>query len=439
MSGDIGRRALLIGGSALALTRNAFAKGRSPIGGRVSFRMPWPVTNVDPHRLDDPMAAFFGEALFDTLYAKDGDTFTASLAEGDPEPDGPSLRVKLRAGLRTGKGASIDPRDVVASLARARNAGAKGWLADIGQPRADGRSLVFPVKDSARLVRALAAPICAIVPSAFSPDAPDGTGPFRFTTRGDASVLSRNPNAARGPAFLEEVSVRAASNREASLRSFEAGTDDIGWHGLGIGGERRDAKAFDVGAAGFAVLYTGKDASDWDAPGVAQRVADAVLPSRVKEFNLGADWTADASQGWGGPATSIIVRDDAPWLVDLANAVAILISRPGHEVTVKSVSDLAARRSARNFGLCLDLVRPVTAGSFGAMMAFTTADNPNHAGDVMLHPPKVGEVSVRTLTRTLRCGVIGEIRIQGGRANDLHLPTGSLAWDLGAATRVRLR
>ncbi len=399
--------------------------------------MPWPVTGVDPHKLEDPMAAFFGEALFDTLYAKEGDAFVASLAESDPEPDGPSLRVKLRGGLRTGKGASIDPRDVVASLARARNAGARGWLADIPQPRVDGRSLVFPVKDSARLVRALAAPVCAIVPSSFSSDAPDGTGPFRVTTRGDATTLSRNPLAARGPAFLEEVSVRAAGNREASLRSFEAGTDDLGWHGLGIGGERRDAKTFDAGSVGFAVLYTGRDANDWDAPGVAQRVCDSVLPSRVKEFNLGPDWTADASQGWGGPVTSIIVRDDAPWLVDLANAVAVLISRPGHEVTVKPVNDLASRRAARNFGLCLDIVRPCGPGAFGAMMGLTTADNPTRAGELALHPPKLAsDTSARTMTRTLRCGVVGEIRVQGGRASDIHIPS---TWDLPNTTRGRIR
>ena len=32
-----------------------------------------------------------------------------------------------------------------------------------------------------------------------------------------------------------------------------------------------------------------------------------------------------------------IVRDDAPWLVELARAIAATLSRPSHEVTVKPV------------------------------------------------------------------------------------------------------
>src|SRR5262245_61179049 len=66
----IGRRALLVGGAMLG-ARLARARGRSPMGGRISLHVPWPLGTIDPHRLDDAACAIFGEALFDSLYARD--------------------------------------------------------------------------------------------------------------------------------------------------------------------------------------------------------------------------------------------------------------------------------------------------------------------------------------------------------------------------------
>jgi hypothetical protein len=45
------------------------------------------------------------------------------------------------------------------------------------------------------------------------------------------------------------------------------------------------------------------------------------------------------------------------------------------------------------------------------------------------------------MTRTMHCGVVGEIRVQGGRAPDVQLAASSTAatFDLGASTRVRAR
>jgi peptide/nickel transport system substrate-binding protein len=444
LSAEITRRGLLAFAAALAASTRAEARGRTPVGGKIAMRVPWPVASVDPHRLDDPMAALFGEALFDTLYARDDSgAIVPALAESDPEPDGATLRVKLRGGLETGKGRPIGPRDVASSLARARGAGARGWLADLPAPRVDGRSLVFTMRDAARLSRALASPLAAIVPAGFSPEAPDGTGPFRIVPRGDATLLVRNPRAARGPAYLDEITLRAADSRAASLRSFEGGADDVGWHGLGLHDPRANAKAFDLGPAGWAVLFTGRDANNWDAPGVAQRLCDGIPPSRVKEFNLGLAWAPEAQQGWSGPPTTILVRDDAPWLVDLAGSVAATISLPSHEVTVKGVpaAELAQRKASRGFGLLLDLVRPVAPGALAAMVSLATADNAGRAGELVQHPPKLGDANVRSLTRTLRCGVVGEVRVQGGRVADLTLAPSSAAfgWDLGASFRARGR
>ncbi len=431
-------------GAAIGAPSSAHARGRTPVGGRISLRLPWPVTSLDPHRLEDATAAIFGDALFDTLYARDESAaFVPSLADSEPEPEGANLRVRVRAGLRTAKGRAFEPRDAATAIARSRALGGRAWLADIPAPRIDGRSLVFAMRDAGRLVRALASPIVAMVPGGFAPEAPDGTGPMKATTRGDALVLARNPLAARGPSYLEEVVVSPAPDLAASLRAFESGTDDLGWLGSGLHEPRPGSKPFDLGAAAWAVLFTGKDATTWDAPGVAQRICDGIPPARLSYLALGAAWTTEPEQGWGGPPSSLHVRDDAPWLVELAKAIAATISRPSHEITARPIpnAELVQRRAARNYTLALDVVRPIATGSFAAMVALATADNSGRATELVQRPPKLGEIPARTLTRTLRCGVVGEIRVQGGRAAEVQLVASPLGpgFDLGATTRARSR
>ena len=45
------------------------------------------------------------------------------------------------------------------------------------------------------------------------------------------------------------------------------------------------------------------------------------------------------------------------------------------------------------------------------------------------------------MTRTMHCGVVGEIRVQGGRASDVQLVASSTGagFDLGTSTRTRAR
>jgi peptide/nickel transport system substrate-binding protein len=445
--GPPGRRQFLASaGAALLLAARAApaeARGRIPIGGRLAFRLPWPVSTIDPHRIDDPCAAIFGEALFDTLYAQgEAGQIAAALAESDPEPEGANLRVKLRAGLKTARDRPFTTKDAAFSIARARGSGAHGWLADIPAPRDDGRSLVFATKDAARLVRALASPLVAMVPTNFAPESPDGTGAFRFGLRDGALLLSRNRLAARGPSFLDEVAARPAPDVSASLLAFEAGTDDLGWFERGLHGIRKDSQTFDFGAVGWAVLLTGRDAGSWDGPGIAQSICDGIPYARLSGLHLGPPWPSSPPQSWGGPATQLLVREDAPWLVEVANAVAASISVSGHEVTVKSLpaTELAARRASRMFGLAIDAVRSLQPGGLGAMVALATADNPSRAQEIIQHPPKLGDVAARTMTRTLRCGVIGEIRVVGGRMPDVSL-VGSTngGFDLASTFRPRKR
>jgi peptide/nickel transport system substrate-binding protein len=443
----LSRRALLGGGAAAlgvaALPRIAIARGRVPLGGKIALHVPWPIASVDPHRLDDVASAIFGDALFDTLYARDDSgAIVPSLAESDPEPHDGGLRVVVRSGLKSAHGRPIDARDAAASITRARSLGARAWLADLPTPKIDKErtTLQFAVKDAARLARTLASPLVAIVPISFTADRPDGTGPMRADRRADALVLTRNGAAARGGSLLDEIAVRASADVSTSLRSFENGSDDIGWLGTGYHEPRAGARTFDLGVAGWAVLRTGRDAgTTWDAPGVAQSICNAIPHADLSALVIGPAWTTSGSKGWGGPPCDLFVRDDAPWLIELAKTLAGALSVASHEVTSKPIaaSDLAQRRASRAYALALDVVRPLAGGHFGALAGLATSDSPATAADVLRHAPK-GDTSARALTQLMHVGVVGEVRVQGGRVPDLTLPAGANGGiDWSAASRAR--
>src|SRR5439155_25360313 len=224
----------------------------------------------------------------------------------------------------------------------------------------------------------------------FTPERPDGTGPFVAERRGDTLVLARNPRAASGPAFLDEVVVRASPDLAAPLRAFESGEDALGWLGSGLHEPRPGARPFDFGPVAWPLLRTGRDAAAWDAPGIAQRLADGIAFSRLAYLVLGPPWAAQSEEGWGGPACDLLVRDDAPWLIELARAVAATIARPQHEVTAKPVAsaEIAQRRASRAYALMIDVVRPLYPGALGAFIALANADDPSSVVDVARHAPR---------------------------------------------------
>jgi peptide/nickel transport system substrate-binding protein len=427
-------------GVASLAPRAALARGRTPCGGRVVMHAPWPLSSVDPHRVDDAAAALFGEALFDTLYARDADGAMApSLAAADPEVDGATLKVTLRPDLRFASGARVDARAAAASIARSRARDGAAWLTDIPAPRVVGEALVFAMHDARRLVRALASPLVAIVPPRFSPERPDGTGPFRAEVQATGLLLSRNGNAASGPSFLDVIEVRRASDLATSLRAFEGGADDVGWLGSFLHDPRPGAKGFDAGVLGWAVLRTGRDAGPADAPGTAQSLADGVSHAALAALVVGPPWEQGTAT-WTGAPVDLVVRDDAPWLVEVARAMAVALSSPSHEVRCVPIpaTDVAARRTSRSFALMMDVARRAGPGALGAMLGLATADDPNAAVALARHPPR-GDVAPRAATRTMRLGVVGEVKLQGGRAPDLVLPLSPFGAgiDWGGAFRSR--
>jgi peptide/nickel transport system substrate-binding protein len=428
------------GALAATSSRVALARGRTPYGGRVVLHAPWPLSSLDPHRIDDGAAAFFGEAVFDTLYTRDeGGALVPSLAAADPEADGATLRVTLRPDVRFASGARLDARAVIASIARCRAHDGAAWLADVPAPRVASEALVFAMRDARHLVRALASPLVAIVPPRYSPEKPDGTGPLRADVQASGLLLSRNVGAASGPSFLDGIDVHHAPDLATSLRAFEGGGDDLGWLGSFLHDPRPGAKSYDAGVLGWAILRTGRDARAADAPGTAQALADGVSHAALAALVVGPAWE-QGSATWTGPPVDLLVRDDAPWLVELARALSVALSSPSHEVRCVPVPalDLAQRRASRSFALMVDVARRAGPGNLGALLGLATADDPAAAVSLARHPPR-GDVAPRVATRTLRVGVVGEIKLQGGRAPDLVLPPSpqGAGIDWGSAFRAR--
>jgi peptide/nickel transport system substrate-binding protein len=386
--------------------------------------MPWPLSFIDPHRADDVTCAILGDALFETLYAQDGSL--PVLAEGEPEAAEKEVRVTVRTGVKTARGRPFGVRDAAAAIARARSVAARPWLFEVPAPKVDGNVLVFaskePARDVAKIARALSSPLVAMVPLGFRPDTPDGTGPFRADLRADGLSLVRNARAASGPSLLDVVTVKRAQDLSSSLRAFEGGEDDLGWLGAGLHEPRPGSQRFDLGAVAFAVLRTGHEAGTWDAPGTAQSLADGIDPSRLSHLGVGAPWSSAGSARWGGPATALLVREDSPWLVELARAVAAALTTASADVSVRPVApqEIADKRTSRGFALMIDAFRPFGRGSLAELAALAATDDPQRANELLRRPHR-GEPALRTFARTLRTGILGEIRVAGGRVPDARL------------------
>ena len=116
------RRALAGALAALAAStlapRDSAALGRKPYGGALALKLPWPLDGIDPHAVDDVVAALFGAAIADPLFALD--------ALGRPYPalaaQLPLLKVQTeqrvqRVPLQLAPGTSFAPADAMVPVA----------------------------------------------------------------------------------------------------------------------------------------------------------------------------------------------------------------------------------------------------------------------------------------------------------------------------------
>lgn len=421
----------------------AYALGRIPVASRLSFSIPWPLERLDPHDSFDPIAALFAHAVADPVFSLDagGDPYPALAAE-PASVKGNRTFVKLRQGLITARGRPLLAVDVAFSIRRGQAAGGYAYWADLPFPalvRGDKFSLSFATTDAARISRTLASPLFAVVPRSFDPAQPDGTGGMRADFSAGRLILSRNTKAARGASYLGQVVVDQAPDLSASLRAFEGDSTDLGWLGAGLHTPRPGAVAFDAGSAGFVVLRTGNEAGAWGAPGVAQQIIDSVPRERLQHLGLG-EMTAEAGRAidWGGPRCDLYFPQGSAQLAEIAGIVALLISRPGHEVEARPLpwAELVRRRANGSYALMIHVVRAPGGPGLPALIALTAAVDPKAALDAQRHPPRLASFSPRALTRTLRLGVLGELRVTGAVAPGVFLAKGPEGWDLSSSYRT---
>jgi peptide/nickel transport system substrate-binding protein len=196
---------------------------------------------------------------------------------------------------------------------------------------------------------------------------------------------------------------------------------------------------FDAGSAGFVVLRTGNEAGPWGAPGVAQQIIDGLPGERLQHLGLG-DTTAEAGARieWGGPRCELCYLQGSAQLAEIARVVASLISKPLHEVEPRPLpaAELSRRRTSGSYSLMIHTVRAPGGPGLPKLVALTTAVDPKSALDAERRPPKLASFAPKLLTRTLRLGVLGELRVTGAVAPDVFLAKGSEGWDLASSYRA---
>jgi peptide/nickel transport system substrate-binding protein len=394
------------------------------------------VQRLDPHELDDPLAALFAAAICDPLYALDGaGRAYPALAEGLPEATAEGARVRLRAGLRSAKNKPLSAADVHASFERAKKRAGSALLPDLVAlrgVRGDPLALDFVGATAATLGARLANPLLTLVPRDYSPLDPDGTGAFQARLEPGRLLLLRNQNAARGSAFLDRIEVRAFSDLGDALRAFEAGNVDVGWLGSGLHRPRGGAVSFTGIPYGWAVLRAGNARGGWGAPGVLQQLIDGVGADRLQHLGLEGLTTAGApSAGWGGGPAEVLVADDAPQLALIARTLVTALSRPGNELTLVPTSrvELARKRSSREFSLWVDFVRNLGPKGPMTQLALLAAVSP----ELAKKPPRIDDFDARAIARGLPLGVIGELWATGAQSPAFQ---GLSAWQLGDVWRL---
>jgi peptide/nickel transport system substrate-binding protein len=407
---------------ALATAPAALALGRTPTAGNLRLSLPFDPSSLDPHVADSPLAALFGPAIAEPLFALDAEgrpypTLAAALPERSPE----GARVTLRPGLTTARGKVLVARDAVFSLERARRSGGAGVLGEFATPVASPKeplTFLVPGADPIALAAALASPTTALVPRGFSALVPDGAGPFRATPSRDRLLLERNLRAARGPSFLSSVTVSRAVDLAAALRAFEAGQADVGFLGAGLHRAKSGALAFEGPVYGWAVLRAGREAGAWGAPGVPQGLSDRVSPDVLRHLGVvpvGGKLLPNA--GWGGNTAEILVDAESPLLHKLAETVAPLLGGSA-ALGVRAVprGEFAERRSSGAYALMVDFVRVGGPGR-ATLLSLLAAVSPALAA----RPPRATSTEPRDVARTLPLGVIGALRLTGFRVPELAL------------------
>ncbi len=409
------------------MASGALAMGRTPVGGRLRLSVPWSLTRLDPHDQNDPAAAFFAPAVAEPVFGVDArGRIYPTLAAELPQKTKTGCVVRLRPGLRSTAGRAIDNRDLTWSVARARRFGASALLAGLPNPKrvpGDALAVSFDSATPERVLGPLASPLCALLPRAFGPQEPDGTGPFRARLHDGLLELSRNPHAARGPAFLQSIEVQPARDLAEALRQFESGEVDLGWLGRGLHGPRKDSRLVDAGRVGWVVLHSGSQAGAWGAPGAAAGLLASIAASRLERFGLGEVGRASSRHAYAGPDCELLTREDSSYLVELARSLSELLGSDGHRIRLVTASAevIRKRKRSRDFGFLLDMTRSLGPELSHLQLSLLQEASP----ELARRPPAIPQgmnrsVLVQRTTAMLSMAVVGELKVVVGKAPQLH-------------------
>lgn len=415
--------------AGLALASSARALGRIPYGGEVQSSLPWDLSAVDPHDLNDPLAAFLAPLLFEPLFATDAHGVVyPTLASAQPSQEGDVTRVSLRP-LHWANGKVVTAKQVAWSLERSRQRGAKALLAGAGQFQASSDTVVSVTGISPeQLSRALASPLTALLSQQATAKDTLGLGPFRGQLTGERAVLTRNPYATRGQPFLERISLRRAPSLGDALRDFEAHENNLGWFGRGLHEPRPDSRLVDSGHAGWVVLHAGQQSGRWARPGAVASLVSTIPQPSLERFGLLPSASLRPSEPYSGGPCTLLVRRDAPYLVELATTLAAILGGHSALVTVLTVSpqELTQLKRTRQFGFLLDQVRVLGPSPEQHQLSLLTEAGLPYKPPRL--PPGTTSANVPTLLGpSLSLAVVGVLHLIWATLPQLDLAGGNLA------------
>jgi peptide/nickel transport system substrate-binding protein len=225
----------LAGGGLLAAPRRAAAKKR---GGTLTVGMPNDWNTFDPHNLS--FANFtLQQNLYDTLIRYDQSLKPLpGLAEKWAiAPDGQSVTLTLRRGVKFHSGKDLVAADVVKNFEKAadkdRGANMLPAVANVAEVTApDAATVIIRFKKVSPEITDILQAMAIIEPAAMDTlkNRGSGTGPFRFVewVPGDRTVLERNPAYWNPPApWVDRVVFKVFSDSDAMVAALQSGICDI--------------------------------------------------------------------------------------------------------------------------------------------------------------------------------------------------------------------
>lgn len=429
MKRPMARRDWLFWAACLTSSSAAHGLGRIPYGGLIQSSLPWDLRTVDPHDLNDPVASFLAPLLFESLFAMSpqGQPYP-TLASRYPSREGGDTRLELRP-LRWPNGKVVTAEQVVWSLERARQRGAKALFAGFGAFRVATRdALVVAGTTPDNLAHALSSPLTALISTQTAPADSFGLGPFRARLTGDRAVLTRNPFAARGLPFLDRIELRRAGSLADALRDFEAHQNNVGWFGRGLHEPRPDSRLVDGGHAGWIVLHAGQQSGRWARPGAASSLVGTIAAPSLERFGISPCRQASLPEPYSGAPCTLVVRRDAPYLVELATTLAAILGGPTGHITVSAVSpsELTQQKRTRQFGFLLDQVRPLGAGAEEHQLSLLTEAGLPFKPPRLPHNLPIADVPGHVCA-SLSLAAVGALNLRWATLPDLQLAGGDIA------------